>query len=158
MIDLTTQDWLDTAQTEAAGWLNTTTSDESTIAEALGIDDHFTYDGTGYEGTILGLVMAACGTSDKPALFTFPEGLGGDLDLIGDGEGIIEFVRYVLYVPYTAPFLSAALTSPVTELDDTVDDRGLGGIDLAVDILVVAGRVFQKLITTYESIMAAVTR
>lgn len=153
IIDLSADTWRDNDPAATARrWLLRESSMSSSVVELLGIDDLFMYDAPGYESTLLSLVMTATGHSDKRGLFKFPEGLSGDLDLIGDGEGIIEFVRYALYVPFESVFRSAGISSAVTELDDTMDDRGLSGIDAAVDILMHAATEFATLIGVYQSI------
>lgn len=110
------------------------------------LDPEFCYESHDYEHVMEDLVTTACGKAGLPALFDL-HGADGYIDLIVDGENLIDGVRYILSPPYH--MLGVDLASGYIDIKNTTSDRTAVGKDAAVAVILSAAYEYARLVQAY---------
>jgi hypothetical protein len=86
------------------------------------------------------------------ALVTAPGDVDFQLDLVADGDGLIEGFRFLLHphVGHTLPILASSFQ----ETRYLMDDRDLTGVAAAIDVARNAQRFYRQLTASYEQLTA----
>jgi hypothetical protein len=127
------------------------TRDDFTNAESIGVDEEFGYEANLFEQVVADIVNAVFRGGELDALVTAPGDVDFQLDLVADGDGLIEGFRFLLHpASHTLPILASSFQ----ETRYLMDDRDLKGVAAAIDVARNAQHIYRQLIASFELLTA----